>query len=87
MCLKRLCILCQGCLLNCKQSDQHANNGHHIACYTASVKLQQVADKKPCVVLQSMRNQQSVNLTAMIQQIPPDVHIYWYTAENGVSLC
>lgn len=61
--------------------------GHQVVCYKASIQLQQVAEKRPCVVLQSMRNQQNVNLTAMVQQIPPHVHIYWYTAENGVSLC
>lgn len=40
-----------------------------------------------CLLLQSLKNMQTVDLTAMVQHIPADTHIYWYTAENGVRHC
>ena len=36
--------------------------------------------------LQSYNENLAINLTDLSAQIPSDVHMYWYTAEYGVSL-
>lgn len=35
--------------------------------------------------LQSYEGNLAVNLTELGPQIPSDTHLYWYTAETGVS--
>ena len=37
------------------------------------------------IILQSYKELQNRNLTDMVLKIPSDVHMYWYTAEFGVS--
>ncbi len=39
-----------------------------------------------CLV-QSLKELFAINLQAEVNNIPADVHLYWYTAERGVMFC
>ena len=43
------------------------------------------ADMVVCL-LQSYKELKAINLQAEMSQIPSDLRLYWYTAENGVRL-
>ena len=37
--------------------------------------------------MQSLRENLAVNITELAASIPSDLHLYWYTAAQGVSTC
>ena len=54
-------------------------------CERTQGSSQQICLTEYEVCLQSLRETLSVNLSQTMLQIPADLHMYWYTAEFGVS--
>ncbi len=60
---------------------------HYYACYIKHIFHPPHSPEQCCVLVQSLKELFAINLQAEVNNIPADVHLYWYTAERGVMFC